>query len=103
MRAYSVELKNSAEYQYLGQINETVLILADDMTTALMNAEEYLSQLRSELEEAKHPDVRNLRLYGIREAFAFVDGSVGRNEDSSEARKKWISDLVERSKRNVTS
>lgn len=99
MRAYEVRIKNRMEWSYDGQIQESILVLADDVTSAVMHASDHLEKLRVEFLTAGHKEAESLRISSITEQYQAVVGVIGTNRDAQAG--DWVTELVSKYKKHI--
>ena len=96
MKAYSVQIRNKEESWRTGAVDQTILILADDITSALMYAEEKCNEVVSKMTEASITNIENIRITSIREEYFSVTGNLGLNytRDSIKSDDEWMEEMV---------
>lgn len=92
MRAYEVQIKNSAEWMATGAISETFLVLAEDFISAMMYATNHMEEITVQLMKSGCHKVGALRIISIGERFGVVAGNVVQGHEDMD----WIEKLAER-------
>ena len=100
MRAYTVHIRNFEESWRTGAVDITLLILADDITDALMIGCDRRADLANALEQAGIPNTETIRIKSIAEEYSNVTGHVGINyeKDSIKDQQQWVEEMVKKVK-----
>lgn len=101
LHGYQVRFANSEDWSWNGRLSSEILVIADDMTSALMKALEHFADLKEKLQASEVPEtaIDSLRIRSISEQYESVNGDIATNTEKSAA--QWAEEVAQRLKRNA--